>query len=1170
MSHSNEYVKSDYANKTPVSTANSLGSVGVQWSGVKTGFLFNYSQTTISAADTSSGGLSKSERAAQTAAGAVPDADEAERFSALRCYMLDQFGGVFEVLIPYAPYFYVAPATGYEREVELGVQSAFGPLLRGIQREEKEDLDLLNHLSGKRRTLIKVSFANTSDLNTVRQRLEEAIRRNRGGGGRGGDVAERDGENLDFTHRDMQSLFVDSSNLGGEMNGASIAAQHDTNENDDDAALAAALEGGAENYAAHTNEGRSGQQDKLSWMRHLYDIREYDVRYFTRVAIDLNVYVGSWYEVTHLDGISATAGNGVAHIEIDDPLSQNVVTFTCGNVQMRKREELAPVPPKACAFDIETTKQPLKFPVVERDEIYMLSYMVDGRGALITSRTFVTEDITPFDYTPKPEYPGDFSAIFNEPDEESLIRRFIAEMQEEKPQIYVTYNGDYFDWPFLICRAQLYGIDIGRELGGFSMNREGATVANAIPHLDCLYWVNRDSYLPQGSRGLKAVTRAKLGFDPIEVDPEEMLPMAQSEPRRMAAYSVSDAISTYYLFRKYIHPFIFSLCTIIPLAPDDVLRKGSGTLCEVLLMVQAYKKHVVFPNKVEQQRERFHNGHLIDTETYIGGRVEALQSGVFRSDIPLQFNINPPAIDFLASRLDDMLRFAIEVENGTALSAVTNYDEVKQSILTQLMDLKQRPKRMEEPMIYHLDVGAMYPNIILTNRLQPPSMVTSEQCAACCFNSPDNSAKCKRTLPWMWKAELFTGGRHEYNRIKAQLESESFSAVAEERADAGAIVKATYGNKKGNVLEGTVFERKQDDSWKHNKKKGGGGGGHNNSSNSYRKGGGYSASDEKRRENVVAALQGEDDDDNGSEDESDDEDGEGNRKFRKLKENTQFSLIKKRFAEYSRKVYRKTHETKEILREHTVCQRENSFYVDTVRLFRDRRYEYKRELKRWKGLLEKALEEEARGGEGAATALKIKEAKARCVQMESLQLAHKVVLNSFYGYVMRKGSRWYSMEMAGIVTYVGASLIMMARQLVQQLGVTLELDTDGIWCCLPKTFPENFTFKTNAGKSFKISYPCVMLNKDVQDKFSNHQYQDLRRDLPSSSSASSSAGGAGAPHWQRPSEYVTRTECSIYFEVDGPYLAMILPASREEGKSIKKRYAVFDHDKTMTELKGNW
>lgn len=60
---------------------------------------------------------------------------------------------------------------------------------------------------------------------------------------------------------------------------------------------------------------------------------------------------------------------------------------------------------------------------------------------------------------------------------------------------------------------------------------------------------------------------------------------AMEQPQHLAQYSVSDAVATYYLYMKYVHPFIFSLCNIIPLCPDDVLRKGSGTLCETLLMV---------------------------------------------------------------------------------------------------------------------------------------------------------------------------------------------------------------------------------------------------------------------------------------------------------------------------------------------------------------------------------------------------------------------------------------------------------------------------------------------------------------------------------------------------------------------------------------------------------
>lgn len=67
----------------------------------------------------------------------------------------------------------------------------------------------------------------------------------------------------------------------------------------------------------------------------------------------------------------------------------------------------------------------------------------------------------------------------------------------------------------------------------------------------------------------------------------------------MASYSVSDAVATYYLYLKYVHPFIFALCTIIPMEPDEVLRKGSGTLCEALLMVQAYNGNIIFPNKQE-------------------------------------------------------------------------------------------------------------------------------------------------------------------------------------------------------------------------------------------------------------------------------------------------------------------------------------------------------------------------------------------------------------------------------------------------------------------------------------------------------------------------------------------------------------------------------------------
>ena len=71
-----------------------------------------------------------------------------------------------------------------------------------------------------------------------------------------------------------------------------------------------------------------------------------------------------------------------------------------------------------------------------------------------------------------------------------------------------------------------------------------------------------------------------------------------------------------------------------------MLRKGSGTLCEALLMVQAYHANIIFPNKQESVLNKLtEDGHVLDSETYVGGHVEALESGVFRADLPCRFRM---------------------------------------------------------------------------------------------------------------------------------------------------------------------------------------------------------------------------------------------------------------------------------------------------------------------------------------------------------------------------------------------------------------------------------------------------------------------------------------------------------------------------------------------------
>ncbi|KAL4229089.1 hypothetical protein ACF0H5_012128 [Mactra antiquata] len=748
--------------------------------------------------------------------------------------------------------------------------------------------------------------------------------------------------------------------------------------------------------------------------------REHDVPYHVRVSIDKSYNVGHWYSVK---------GRGNMPPEIT------------------RREDLVHRPdPVVLAFDIETTKLPLKFPDSSIDQVMMISYMIDGQGYLITNREIISQDIEDFEYTPRPEFPGPF-IIFNEPDEFSLLQKFFDHILDVKPHIFATYNGDMFDWPFVEARAAFHGLDMSLEIG-FQKDSQGEYKSRPATHMDCFRWVKRDSYLPVGSQGLKAVAKAKLRYDPTELDPEDMCRMAAEEPQVLSNYSVSDAVATFYLYQEYVHPFIFALCTIIPMEPDEVLRKGSGTLCEALLMVQAYHANIVFPNKQESILNKLtETGHMLDSETYVGGHVEALESGVFRADIPCRFRMVPEAFQNLIDKVEGTMKFSIEVEEKIPLDQVTNFKEVCADIIERLSMLRDCPNRLENPIIYHLDVGAMYPNIILTNRLQPPAIIDEATCAACDFNKP--GATCQRKLPWMWRGEIMPASRNEYHRIQQQLENEKFPGA---------------------------------------------------------------------------------------------EPGKEPRAFHELNKQEQAEIEKKRLAEYCRKAYKKTKVTKMEQRTAMICQRENSFYVDTVRAFRDRRYEFKGLTKVWKKKLSEAQE--------SGDASEIKKANGMVVLYDSLQLAHKCILNSFYGYVMRKGARWYSMEMAGIVCYTGANIITKAREIVEQIGRPLELDTDGIWCVLPATFPENYQVKTTNPKKPKvtISYPGAMLNVMVKDFFTNDQYQELVN--------------------TETLEYSVRSENSIFFEVDGPYLAMILPASKEEGKKLKKRYAVFNFDGSLAELKG--
>jgi DNA polymerase epsilon subunit 1 len=335
-----------------------------------------------------------------------------------------------------------------------------------IVRERKEDLKMPNHLLGHRRLFLQLCFRNVTDLLTVRRDIMPLALAN----GAKRSAIDAYAEVVNATEN--SHMDVDSS-WGAEA-GTSTTRDKDPREA-------------------------------------IIDVREFDVPYYLRVAMDNEIRVGLWY----------------------------TISFNAGQPTLTQLERVKRPDPVVMAYDIETTKAPLKFPDQAIDQVMMISYMVDGQGYLITNREIVSEDIEDFEYTPKEGYEGPF-IVFNEADEvssthervanvnslsfqASTIRRFFNHIQDIKPTVMATFNGDFFDFPFLYARAKAHDIDMFLETG-FAIDSEDEFKSRCCVHMDCFRWVKRDSYLPQGSQGLKAVTVAKLGYNPIELDPELMTP----------------------------------------------------------------------------------------------------------------------------------------------------------------------------------------------------------------------------------------------------------------------------------------------------------------------------------------------------------------------------------------------------------------------------------------------------------------------------------------------------------------------------------------------------------------------------------------------------------------------------------------------------------------------
>lgn len=197
-----------------------------------------------------------------------------------------------------------------------------------------------------------------------------------------------------------------------------------------------------------------------------------------------------------------------------------------------------------------------------------------------------------------------WSEIIDDPDEASLLQRFVQVVRERDPDVIEGHNLYSFDLPFLVERARRHGFTLGvgrsgqpmyigseRNLPIGAINRPYRPVYIPGRHVVDTYFAVQRYDWAKGelqSYGLKEVARA-YGIAEAErviIDRAELLQLWQTDPDRVRQYALQDAYETARL-AEIVLPTEFYQTQMLPDTYQHVATSGSGEKINILF-VRAY------------------------------------------------------------------------------------------------------------------------------------------------------------------------------------------------------------------------------------------------------------------------------------------------------------------------------------------------------------------------------------------------------------------------------------------------------------------------------------------------------------------------------------------------------------------------------------------------------
>lgn len=416
-------------------------------------------------------------------------------------------------------------------------------------------------------------------------------------------------------------------------------------------------------------------RDSIRDLPSVKQIREYDIPFYRRYLIDKQITPTNIIEL-HGETIDSILYSEELKIDEDVTLFK-MMENPIDTHKTNKRN-------KILSFDIEVYNAE-GMPTAENDPIIMMSLC--GNNGL--KKVLSTKK-------------SDKSFVETLSSEKDMLKRFVEIIKEENPDMLVGYNSDNFDLPYIKKRAEKLNIklDLGVDGSGIKFMKRGFNNAGVIKgrvHVDLYLLVRRNMRLERYT--LERVYEELFDEKKIDVPGDQIYQYWDSDDERLEElfdYSMDDAVTTTMIGDK-LTPLTVAQTRLVGQPLFDIARMTTGQMVEWYLMLKAYEKNNIIPNKPDtdeySQRRK--------SNKVIGGYVKEPEKGLFEHIAYLDFKSLYPSIIIAQNISPDTITDGENMDESEYYTCPENgYKFLKEpkgfipSIIGYILDERQRIKKL--------------------------------------------------------------------------------------------------------------------------------------------------------------------------------------------------------------------------------------------------------------------------------------------------------------------------------------------------------------------------------------------------------------------------------------------------------------------------------------------